>query len=136
MLAEKHRLMDTDILKMAALRSVLEELEDADRMLVALHYGGDLTREELAEEFEISLGQISLELRLIRLNLCDRMRARGFEETAVNSELLTAALMTGQQAPPELFIRLQRKIELMAFGSRSAGSADENPLWACDESMN
>ncbi len=120
MIIEEYEHVDTDTLEMAALRTVLEELENYDRMLVALHYGGDLTHEELARELGCPLWSIILELRSIQLVLCDRMRACGFSETAVIPALLKAALLKGDQTPPEIHTRLRKNLEQMFFGTRAA----------------
>ena len=108
MAAEIHRLADSDSLELAALRTALEEFDFADRMLIALHYGGGLTSEELAGELGVPLWSISLDLRSIRLVLYDWMRAQGFAETAVNAARIEEALTTGLQVPPELMKNFQR----------------------------
>ncbi len=64
----------------AALRKMLEELDESDRQLVKLKYFSNLKYREISSETGLNVGNIGYRLHHILKELADKLRKLGFDE--------------------------------------------------------
>ena len=64
---------------MAALRQMLDELNETDRQLVILKYFEGLKYREIAEQMGLTIGNVGYRLHHILRQLADQLRSLGFD---------------------------------------------------------
>ena len=97
---------------LSALRCTLDELPLQHRQMVALHFAGGLTQEEIAAE--LSLNKSTVDARITSALNQIRSKFPEYEsDTAhhINSSLLNEAICAGYPVPPGLFDRVMRQVE-------------------------
>lgn len=64
----------------AAVRQILEELDEPDRQLVKLKYFSDLKYREISSQTGLNIGNVGYRLHHILKELADKLRMLGFDE--------------------------------------------------------
>ena len=64
----------------AAVRQILEELDEPDRQLVKLKYFSDLKYREISSQTGLNIGNVGYRLHHILKELADKLRKLGFDE--------------------------------------------------------
>jgi len=112
---------------LCALRRTLDDLPLEERQLVALHFAGGLSHEEISQAMAVKRSEVEHQLaeaqKLIRRKLADE----GIEMAQqISAGSLTDAICSGYPVPPGLFERVMRKVEQHCA---TDGSLDAGKQW-------
>ncbi len=98
---------------LTALVKALDELPLVDRQLVALYYGGGLTKGEIAQKMSTTRSAISMRIKRSHARLCAHLSQAGYPamDPMLNAAALNEAICTGSPVPPGLYERVLEQVE-------------------------
>ena len=96
-----------------ALVKALDELPLVDRQLVALYYGGGLTKGEIAQKMSTTRSAISMRIKKSHARLCSHLSQAGYPamDPQLSAAALNEAICTGSPVPPGLYERVLEQVE-------------------------
>jgi RNA polymerase sigma factor (sigma-70 family) len=92
-----------------ALRQKLLHLDDDDRQLITLHFGGGLSQDEISRELNVARSTISYRLNRVLQELRVAMGG-GVASVALDANILQATVCSGHVAPASICSGLQAKL--------------------------
>lgn len=109
---------------LVSMREQLDRLPDADRALVALYYGADLSQQEISRQLAMPQRTVSHRLKLTLERLKKGLSQAGLALAAPGLEegLLSDAVCTGHEMPPRLWQALSESFNRCGAELSGAGA--------------
>ncbi len=111
-----------------SIRKCLQRLPDADRTLIALYYGGEVSQKRIGKEMDLPTRTVSFRLTKIIEELRAKLSQAGLASATsdLNADLISDALCHGLKIPESLEARIWENVSgdgLEALNSHSIGSS-------------
>ncbi len=106
-----------------ALKYAYKILEEPERQLLTLHFGGGLTKAEIAKALALSSRTVSYRIQVTLEKLRNQLVKAGLAASALNADLLCDAICSGSEPPMDLTMKISHMAEQIPEQAGAAGSS-------------